>query len=122
MCRSPLAAATAAGVGALPAMAAIELPTGTDPHVAWWRELQAVHRELDGERMGDKDLLERQRELEDLIAETPPTTREGALAIAAMIVVSHERLYEGDPLSHLYNPEEIAGNTLAHWLLAQQTA
>jgi hypothetical protein len=77
-------AATAAGIGALPAMAAIELPAGTDPHVAWWRELQEIHHEQDGGRLGDKDLSDRQLELEDLLSTTPPTTREGALAIAAM--------------------------------------
>jgi hypothetical protein len=36
-----------------------------------------------------------------------------------MIVVGDKRLYDDDPLSRHLNPEEIAGNTLAAWLLAQ---
>jgi hypothetical protein len=109
-----LAAATATGALALPAgaaVAAIELPASTDPHLGWWRELQEVRAEFD---LDDDDLSDRKHELEDKIAQTPPATPEGAAIVAAMIVTGHARVYlSGIPVE----PEDRAGDTLARYLL-----
>jgi hypothetical protein len=90
--------------------------TGVDPHISWWAELQEVRALLDGEAMGEDDLLDREHELENLIALTPPTTPEGAAIVAAMIVAGHARVYPKGT-AHI-EPEDAAGGTLARWFLA----
>jgi hypothetical protein len=110
----PLAAATAAGVGALPAMAAIELPTGTDPHVAWWRErqeLQAAIKTAYGEKRED-DLVRQQYELDERIVGTAPTTPEGDAIVAALLL----DWYKAD--SECTEIDQDAGATLARRYLA----
>jgi hypothetical protein len=58
---APAAALAATGAAvALPAMAA---PTGTDPHVAWWREARELEREAD----------EIGRQMDDIWHNAPPT-------------------------------------------------
>jgi hypothetical protein len=91
--------------------------TGTDPHIGWWAELREVRASLDGDDMGEDDLLDRECEIENLIAVTAPTTPEGAAIVAAMIVAGHARVYPKGTAG-VIEPEDAAGGTLARYFLA----
>ena len=126
--RQALVSTAACGALVLPAGAAMAAAAGgtfchlgTDPHVAWWAELVEVRAAIDGRPANeevDEDVSDRESELERLIAQTAPTTHEGALVVAAMIASGHQRMYpDGRGMAHI-EPEDRAGETLAQWFLA----
>jgi hypothetical protein len=123
--RAALAGTAACGALALPAMpalAAIELPGGEDPHVGWWAEMVEIRAEQDATDEFDDDVSARESELEKLIGRTPPTTPEGAAIIAAMIIAGHKMMYPDGRGMDWIEPEDRAGDTLARHLLAATPA
>jgi hypothetical protein len=79
----------------------------TDPHLAWWAELQRI--DVDP---APADVLARITELENLIAETPPRTLEGAKVIAKALLRYQDALRWEPPLDY----DAAAGRSLAQWL------
>ena len=125
----PIGAATALGTLALPAgaaLAAVEMPTGTDPHIAWWRERQQLTREIDEleslpHGYGALDgLAIREGELDSLIVGTPPTTLEGAAIVAAALLWWQGQEKQTPPGWSDIDAE--AGGTLARYFLASLPA
>jgi hypothetical protein len=120
-----------AGIGALAlpagtALAAVEMPTGTDPHIAWWRERQQLNREIDeleslphGHGAVD-GLATRKGELDSLIVGTPPTTLEGAAIVAAALLWWQDQEEQTPPGWSDIDAE--AGGTLARYFLASLPA
>ena len=100
---------------------AAALPTGTDPHIGWWRDRQQLSREIDElESLPHMDgaldePVSRQNELDNLIVGTPPTTLEGAAIVATAL------LWWQDPEGQTPGWGDIdkeAGGTLARYFLA----